>query len=87
MGPPDVSPIMNTGVKMAKRYRNVHEWPPLQQGEAKGYVTKALWRYIAQHKRWMGRQCPTTDNYLALHRADAARAELNRRTGSSRWRL
>jgi hypothetical protein len=59
--------------------RHVHEWPPMQQGEAKKASTRHLWNYVQQHGRWVETLYPGADNYLAINRANSARAELNRR--------
>lgn len=62
--------------------RHVHIWPPMQHGEARRANTRELWRYVEQHKRWVRllmRQDPMRDNYLIIHRADAAIAALRKR--------
>jgi hypothetical protein len=55
----------------------------MQQGEAKKASTQHLWNYVQQHGRWVETLYPGADNYLAINRANSARAELNRRINTT----
>lgn len=61
--------------------RHVHQWPPMQQVEARRAATRQLYRYVTQHQRWLQTLNPARDNYLAIHRVNSAAAELRRRIG------
>ena len=60
---------------------DVHQWPPMQGGEAARATTRALVRYVRQHWRWLGRLDPREDNYLAIHQVNAAKCTLAKRVG------
>jgi hypothetical protein len=55
----------------------------MQQGEAKKASTRHLWNYVQQHGRWVETLYSGADNYLAINRANSARAELNRRINTT----